>query len=885
MKKSFLLSLAGMAVLMILPVQGMNSVMRLESDVAGIRYGVYADEDCLIPLVDENSLPIEAVSNEDGILSCIPKTSEPFYLRQSGTVKGYYLDPQIYSSGQDRFILPVYPIEAEVDCGDLKEGTFQIYDEKKEVMIMEWSLEDCENPSVEQIGDELEAGHGYVLVQKDLPEWMYGQELPFQIPEYAEEKIVLQPQQVSFGKVHFTMNGLNPEHDFVYQLFLDETCSEPALTISGNEVRMDQTGPYEFFLKEGTYWLKAIQEDVHYLPVAVHTVSLKEKQETQINLDHTIIAPVLTLLDEQMNPLEGNFEVTDESGEVMHVASQQSVVLKRNHTYTITAVNVPSGYYIPSSIHLETVYENGIVNNIDVTASGFTVTLFLKDQQTEQGIGGSEFAVYDEMDQLLSTVHTDHGQAVLTGLHAGKSYRIHQIRTTDTWLPVQDQILSIPYSGDSYVQVFFFAQGYVHLNASVVNEKQAVISSGIISVYDDPSCTVVSLDIHGKPISAAGILQADVYNGTYYLSLDEIDDTWYLLENAVSVTVDHAVGVNVEASLKSEKVDSSFQIRDDQGNDVEGFTVELYENGTFIHRIRPDGTSISSQGIQLKRNHDYQLRYVCLKGQYVYADEMQPLSVSSTLPSDRNVNELTVIPYVSLHVLDEMDGLSTRYRVYMDAECTEEAVNLTGTEKTSHNTWNLGDGTYWVKTESIGDCWYPSSVPMSIRLDHSRSWNENMLMKHTPVTMVLTSVDEEGQALDDTMVEIRSTDGTLMETGVFTEGMLVLQGTWLHKGKSYVVSEVQTPSGYLRCADIQFTVPFIQPSMIPSVTIVHQKQQRITLPQLDSGKTTVKKEEPQKEESVRNPENRGGLLTKTIIATGIAVSAYLVLKNISGRKV
>ena len=45
MKRSFLLGLAGMAGLMMVPLSGKEPEIRLEKEVAGIRYGVYEDRE------------------------------------------------------------------------------------------------------------------------------------------------------------------------------------------------------------------------------------------------------------------------------------------------------------------------------------------------------------------------------------------------------------------------------------------------------------------------------------------------------------------------------------------------------------------------------------------------------------------------------------------------------------------------------------------------------------------------------------------------------------------------------------------------------------------------------------------------------------------------
>lgn len=371
MKRSFLLSLAGMAGLMMVPLSGKEPEIRLEKEVAGIRYGVYEDRECQIPLLDEQGERIELISDEHGILSSSVPIVSPSYLQQTGTVTGYYYDAQIYPLRQDTFILPVCPIEVNVDCGEWKEGTFQILDEDREVIIMEWSLEDCENPSVEEIGSCLDAKQSYVLVQKDLPEWMYGKELPFTVPANPVETIRLTPERIRYGKAIVDMEGIVEGYESVWQLFEDEECTEPAEDVYGKEVKIEADGTYTFDLPEGSYRWKNVEEDLHYLKENIQQLTVTSGKVEEIMIRNTLIQPVVTLLDGQMNPLEGSFDVVDEEGETVSVSSKQSVVLKRDHTYRIIPRTVPDGYYIPDAIEVKTVYENGTVHDIDVTASCF----------------------------------------------------------------------------------------------------------------------------------------------------------------------------------------------------------------------------------------------------------------------------------------------------------------------------------------------------------------------------------------------------------------------------------------------------------------------------------------------------------------------------------
>ena len=871
---------------MALPLKASPSPSReviLQEAVKGIRYGLFEDEDCLVPLVDENNQPIEVVSDEEGKLDINIETDTPFYLLQTGSTVGYHYDPVIYPTDQDRFILPVYPIEVGVDCSKVESGTFAVYDEEMEVMIMEWSLEDCENPSVMDIGGELEAGKNYVLVQKDLPEWMYGSDIPFSVPMEKQE-VSLTVEQMTYGTLEVKLQGLEKKHAFQWQLFEDEACTQAATDTDGKEVMIKGVDDDLFRLKEGSYFLKAINEDMNYLPVEVMEVSVAEKQKTMVELTAVPIRPVVTLLDEKMHPLEGSFDVIDEVGEVIHLQSKQAVQLKRNQTYRIVPVDVPSGYYIPSSILYSTETLDGIIHNVDITARRFTVTLHLNDMQTGEGIGGCEFGVYDENQNLITTVRVSDGRAQINGLSAGKSYRIHQIRTADTWLPVQDQTITIPMEGETEIHVRFTVEGYVHFSAGITSLSNEMIEDGVVALYVDEACTIPASDIRDRKITGGNRIQADVRNGTYYLRMEDVSDIWYLNSETVKVTADHASSSYVTASITTRKIDLSFTVKDDQDTLLSDFTVDLFEKGRKIATLQANGESAAQQGIQLKRNTDYQVKWTAVKGQYVYDSKMQPLKIETMLSLQPQSVQMEAVPYVNLQVLTQQKGTGASYQVYSDPQCTIQAEDVLQENTSAKGIFHLYDGIYWIKTQSIASSWYPHTDPIHVSVDHHRAWNENVIVEHVPVSMMLSSTDSAGQTLDGTMVEIRNLNGELMETAVFTDGMLVLQEGWLRRGESYVVSEIQTPAGYHKCADVQFTVPSSQPSSDPVITIVHEKAKTVTLQKKQQDpvkKQDVIEEKPSEETKTEWYESLKGV----IVAAGLFVSLGILLKNITFKKV
>ena len=312
--------------------------------------------------------------------------------------------------------------------------------------------------------------------------------------------------------------------------------------------------------------------------------------------------------------------------------------------------------------------------------------------------------------------------------------------------------------------------------------------------------------------------------------------------------------------------------------------MDLFEKGRKIATLQANGESAAQQGIQLKRNTDYQVKWTAVKGQYVYDSKMQPLKIETMLSLQPQSVQMEAVPYVNLQVLTQQKGTGASYQVYSDSQCTIQAEDVLQENTSAKGIFHLYDGIYWIKTQSVASSWYPHTDPIHVSVDHHRAWNENVIVEHVPVSMMLSSTDSAGQTLDGTMVEIRNLNGELMETAVFTDGMLVLQEGWLRRGESYVVSEIQTPAGYHKCADVQFTVPSSQPSSDPVITIVHEKAKTVTLQKKQQDpvkKQDVIEEKPSEETKTEWYESLKGV----IVAAGLFVSLGILLKNITFKKV
>ncbi|MGM9940400.1 MAG: collagen binding domain-containing protein [Bulleidia sp.] len=885
MKRNPLLLTAGLMTMAVLPLQGKGGdplPLHLETDTAGFIYGLYEDEGCQLPLLNEDDEPVILKSDEEGILTpLMDPPEETVYLRQISSVTGYHVDPQVYCMDGSLQTLPVYPIEVSVDTEQLETGTFRIENEQEEI-VLEWSLEDCENPSVEEIGSLLDVGNTYVLKRMDTDEWALHREVPFTIP-LTPEKTELKVPVIVYGRLSVNWEKPLPENG-VFGLFEKQDDEEPVRDVFERPVIMDlhEQSEWSFPLLQGNYVLKEMECDEHCIDSPVCEVKITERQTTELSLYKEFLKTVIRLCNGDGKLLEGTILVEDEEGSQETLQSGQELILAKDTSYVITPTDIASGYYIPDSTTLRTGQSQ--VEPFEIMATPFHVTFFNRDRTTGSPLSGGQFVIEDLSGTQIGLINGNTEGTPLSDLHCGTTYRIHQVRKTDMYTPMEDVIFAIAEKGDPEVVINGYSTGYVRLVASASDDQGNVITDSLLKVWTDASCTQQALDIHGLPIQGTGSINADVPDGTYHVSAESMPQSYYRIPSSVPVVCDHVHSVHSLASLQTAEADFLIRIQDQDGNDLEGFSVTVRKEGRTVGTLKNDAVSARGQGMAVLAGGTYSLKLKGDENHYIFDTEEKTIEIPLYQPEETLTTVYTATPYVSFTLVSTDVQAETSYELYTDVSCAEKAVSVRQTGDS--RMWNLYDGTYYLRQTSIHPAWYENSEVYRVDLDHTRSWKESRRVMESPVTVNLMCMDEEGNTVEGAMYEIMDMNENTLETVVIGTGNAVLQGSWLHRGTSYIIRQIRSAEGYDTSADVVFTVPQNRPSTTPNVTLPQQKKETINLNRLKENKPEkqVRKQNHPEEIKEQEPESDHGIRAGIGIGAVVLCSCIVLLKLFTGKK-
>lgn len=873
--------------MMALPLQGEEEIplsLRLETETAGFVYGLYSDRECELPFLNDDDTPVILESDEDGSLTSVQNMSqESVYIRQISSITGYHVDPQVYCLDRTLHTLPVYPIEVSVDTGEMETGTYRILDEQEEI-VLEWSLEDCDNPCIEDIGSLLDAGSTYLLKRMDEDEWAIHKELPFTIPLHPQKTELKVPVMI-YGRLNVNWVKPLPENG-LFGLFMDEESEHPVNDVFGHPVIMDVQNETEwsFPLLQGNYVLREMECDEHCVDTPIQEVEITEKQNTDIRLNKEFLRTMVSLCNEDGRLLEGTILVEDEEGNQETMQSGQEIILRKNTSYRLIPTGVASGYYIPDMVTLHSTEQ--VPDPAVIQANPFQITFFNRDQTTGAVLSGGEFVIEDLNGSQIAIIHGNTEGTVLPDLTCGMTYRIHQVRKIDMYLPMQDVIFAIPERGEQNWNVEGNSVGYVGLMSSVYDNNGNVITEAGFKVWMDENCTIPAVDIQGMQIQGTGTLQAEVVDGTYYVSVTSMPQAYYRIMETGRIDCAHAQSVHVNVPFHTAKADFFVTVQEEEGNMPEDFTIVVKKEGRHIGTLKNDGTSSCEQGLQVLAGGTYSLALKGDETHYIFETEEKTMEVPLYMPQDVPATVYKAVPYVSFTVMNPDAQGQAAYDLFTDRECTRKAVSVKETKDS--NTWNLHDGTYYLRQTSIHPSWYENDEIQQIDLNHHRSWKESRVMRNMPVTVQLSCVDEDGITVHGAMYEIQDGDLNTLETIVIGNDTVTLQGTWLHRGNSYTVHQIRSADGYDTSPDIVFTVPQKTPSTTPNITLPQAKKSLVTLK--PNYEKTSEKENPKlvekqdkKEENRSDAENDHWIITGAGIGALVLCSGIILLKKFTRR--
>lgn len=832
MKKMIGFLLAGV-LLPLLPLQAQQEeeerVIVLKQPVRGMKYNVYLDEECQNPYMNEDEeKQIILESDEEGRI-LIPEMSEiTLYIKQSETVPGYFMDPEVYELNYERNELEVYPINVNLESSGLEEKVFDVYEENSDEVMFQADFDKNKNLNL------FEAGKKYILKKNKQEKWTLCSELSLKIPVYPKE-IHLKCDVKTYCGLRISFESILQNGK--YGLFLDREGNNPVRDIYEQEtvVCLDQQKEAEFFLEKGKVFLKEIETPSGYYrqkePVEI---LLSEKTENNLNVEMHLSEWRCVLRDaENGSLLDGTIIVKDEKGDCKEVTSGSKILLFPGKFYTFETAETEDGYYHGTMDKWKVPEYEPENQEIDLNCNSFFVNVNVKDADTGQKLKGGRFAIYDENDNRITEFTAGDHDNKIGKLKAGKNYRIHQIRLLDSFLPVVDHLIQIPEKGESNIETILQMKGYTTLTTGISDSETGnLIKQGDVAVYMDENCTLEASDILQQERTLSdGTKEVHLPDGTYFLKMKTVSKEWYWNSKVHQIKILHEKRNRETLWITTERVDMAFRVKDSFGNELSCFEVTVTDGknqklGTLNLK---ESNSLKEAGIYLSAEEKYYSQLHHTDGNYVYDEEKKPFMISHSAKGQ--FMEETAIPYVSVSIMSTDPSSEAAYMVYSDEKCTIQAENVK--KNKSNDRWNLKDGEYWLLQQKIHGSFYAQKKAEKIIVSHLEGWNRAIVKEEIPVTYMIRNVDEENRLLSGSTFEIYDENESLVDRFHTYREEMILTGKWLEAGKTYTLHEIVSPEGYQKCIDMSFTVPLNYTGKIPVTTIEHSKKRIISLPSVE----------------------------------------------------
>lgn len=857
MKKIIGILLAGV-VLPLLPLQAEheeeNRCITLEEAIAGMKYSVYLDEECQTPYIredDDDQAVLE--SDKDGMI-VIPDTDElSLYIKQTETVTGYFMDPEVYELSQDLMTLKVFPIQVNLDCQNFSENVFEVYEKDNEEVLFQVNFETKENLNC------FEAGKNYLLKKAQQEEWTVCPDISFHVPLYPEE-IVLKTNVMTYGKLTVVFSPKNKLEGGKYGLFYDQEGTEPVKDIHGKETVADlsEQNKATFSLKKGKYYVKELEvPSGYYRQKESIEIQVDEKKETTVNIRLHFSEWKCLLLDSlNEKELNGKVSVKDENGKSTEVSGGTRIPLFPGKFYTFEISETEEGYYHSSPVIFQIPEYAPDKEEVHLVCESFAVKVNVKDEDTEKKLSGGRFVIYDDNDNLITEFTGDEKDTIIQKLKAGKTYRIHQVRLLDSFLPSSDELIEIPERGPAVIEKTVKAKGYTTLQTGIMDEDTGRMEDiGEVSVYQDEACLELATDIlNQKRVTGEGRKEIHLTDGTYYLKMSSLSKGWYWNDDVVAVTLHHEQSNRAVYSFSTSRVDMSFLVKDNEGNNLDQFEVMITDekNQKLGTLNLSEGNSLKKAGIFLISDRKYYSQLRHKKGKYVYDEEKMPFVISQYIRNQYVEN--IAIPYVSLSIMSTDPSSEAEYAFYADEKCTEKAENV----KKSKDRWNLKDGVYWLLQEKVHGSFYAEEKAEKITVDHKEGWERVIVKEEVPVIYTIRNVDEDNRFLSGSTFEIYDENENMMDRFHTYREEVILSGRWLKAGRTYTLHEIMSPDGYQKCVDMSFTVPLHDTGKIPVTTIEHSRKKIMSLPAVaerkENEQSVHRKDTSRKEKSAQKKE-------------------------------
>ena len=553
-----------------------------------------------------------------------------------------------------------------------------------------------------------------------------------------------------------------------------------------------------------TYTIKELEAPNGFVIGEDKVFTVEDKSEVQnVYIQNKSTKIIVNKLDENSNNLAGaTLQILNEDKEVIdmwestttgHTVDNKLVV---NQKYTLKELKSPVGYTIGDNIEF-TVNNTEDIQTINMQNTRLQI-LVEKINEEKELISGAELQITDiEGNVLENWKSTNETHSVEAKLAIGETYILKEVKPADGYVTAKDKLFTVTDSKEA--QLISLTDEKTKLTFAKYDEEGNLVPGAGFQIIDEEGNVVEEWTTGNTEHDIIGKL---IVGKTYILKEIRTPEGYAISEDFIFTVND--TGELQEVAIKEQKTKVQISKQDiTTGKEIPGAKLTITkEDGTIIETWISEEKPHYIEG-KLIAGETYTLTEVIVPEGYVTAEKIT-FTVEDT-GKVQNVVMKDDITKVGILKIDEngdtvkgatlqlKDDEGNIIKEWISKDVAEEFIG------------ELIVGKTYTITEINPPNGYVTAIEKTFTVKDTAELQEIQMTNNQTKVSISKQDITTGEEIIGAELTIEAVDGEIIDKWISTDKPHEIKGT-LIAGKTYILTEITAPEGYIKAESIIFEV-------------------------------------------------------------------------------